>query len=98
MINQKQFLYVLQNEKYYYNITINSAYRNLIDLYECNIKFDIDNQIIKDLTAFEKMFLNQKLNFFFEFILEEFKYTNDNIHTFTLKSISKEFKQQRNSK
>lgn len=98
MINLQNFNYILQNEKYYYNITINSDDRNLIDLYECNIKFEIDNRIIKDLSAFEKMFLDPKLSFFYEFIVDNLKYTNENLHTFILKSISKEFKQQRKSK
>lgn len=99
MINPQKFNYVLQNEKYYYNITINSDHRILIDLYECNITCEKDNIIIKDPWKYDQLFMNQKRNKSHK-IISSFENRNSTIdlHTFILKSISKEFKQQRKSK
>ena len=95
MINQNKFNYILLNEKYFYNIKINSDYRKLIDMYDCSIKCDKENNVLKFPNTHP--FLENKQNFL-DHILQKFQHSYCNLNELTMKMIQQEFKQQRKSK
>lgn len=80
MINQKQFLYVLQNEKHYttfsVDVEISSPFhQKLIDEFDWNILYDYENSIVKDIFNMNSnkrnMILNKQQNQFQHVFLDD---------------------------
>ena len=66
MINQKQFLYVLQNEKYYTTFSADveqfPIHQKFIEELNWNIFYDFENSIVKDLWTLNAYKMNMILN------------------------------------
>lgn len=66
MINQKEFLYLIQNEKHYTtfsaDVEISPFHQKLIEEFDWNILYDYENSIVKDIFNMNSNKMNMILN------------------------------------